>query len=98
MDPFHYADAPPQNVRVLLNQQPVGAFDLAWNPDRIGEYEVLLPVHAARVGANLLTVASDTLNPIGRAGRVFPEIPRDEEVGIRLWYVRILPASGAAGA
>ncbi|MES1255559.1 MAG: hypothetical protein ABUS56_08125, partial [Acidobacteriota bacterium] len=98
MDPFHYADAPPQNVRVLLNQQPVGAFDLAWNPDRIGEYQVLLPAYAARVGANVLTVASDTLNPIGRAGRVFPEIPRDEQVGIRLWYVRIIPASGAAGA
>jgi hypothetical protein len=98
MDPLHYADAPPQRVHVLLNQHPVGVFDLQWHPERVGEYQVVLPPQAARLGANELTVWSDVVAPIGQIGAAFPEIPRDQRVGIRLWYVRIIPTTDTDGA
>jgi hypothetical protein len=30
--------------------------------------------------------------PIGKAGTAYPEIPRDREVGLRLWYMLVVPS------
>jgi hypothetical protein len=98
MDPLYYPGAPPQRVRVLVNQHPVGILDLGWNPERVGEYQLLLPRDAIRLGANEVSLWSDVMAPIGRTGTAFPEIPRAQAVGLRLWYLRIVPDDGRAHA
>ena len=92
MDPLHYPGASQQRVHVSLNGQPVSVLDLGWHPERVGAYTVVLPQTAVRRGSNALTLRSEEMVPIGRAGREFPEIPRDREVGLRFWYMLIAPS------
>lgn len=92
IDPLEHPDSPPQRVRVLLNGQPVGNFNLQWNPERIGEYELIPPTRILRKGINELTLLTETMIPMERAGTAFPEIARDQSVGLRFWYIAITPA------
>lgn len=95
MDPLSYPAAAPQKVRVLINRNLLAVFELSWNPLRVGEYEVSLPRGLVRQGLNDVTLWSEVMVPIGRAGTAFPEIARDQPVGLRLWYVLIIPGTGA---
>jgi hypothetical protein len=90
IDPL-YGDAR-QKVHLDLNGRPATILDLGWNPERVGQYEVSLPATDVKQGANELTLRSETMMPVGRAGSAYPEIPRDREVGVRLWYILIQPS------
>jgi hypothetical protein len=92
IDPLYYPGALPQRVQVDLNGKPFTVLSLAWNPERVGEYELTIPASAVDVGPNILTLHSERMTPIGRAGDAYREIPRDREVGVRLWYVLLTPA------
>jgi 4-amino-4-deoxy-L-arabinose transferase-like glycosyltransferase len=91
VDPLDYPDSPLQTLSVALNDHLLGSFRLTYTPGHIGEYQVSVPSDAVRPGLNALTLSAPVLTPIARAGVVFPEIPRDQAVGVRLWYVRIIP-------
>ena len=90
IDPLY--DAVQQKVHVELNGHPVAVLALGWNPERVGQYEALIRATDVRRGLNQLTLRSEVMMPIGRAGTAYPEIPRDREVGLRLWYMIIEPS------
>jgi hypothetical protein len=92
IDPLDYAGAPVQTVHLSLNGSPIGALDLGWNPERVGEYSIVLPQSAVRQGLNTLTFRSKQMVPVARAGSAFPEMPRDSEVGFRFWYILVVPS------
>jgi 4-amino-4-deoxy-L-arabinose transferase-like glycosyltransferase len=92
IDPLHYPEAPLQRVHVSLNGRSIAALDLSSNPERVGEYPLVLPRDAVRRGSNELILRSERMVPIGKAGTEFPEIPRDREVGLRLWYMLVVPS------
>ncbi len=92
IDPLHYPEAPLQRVHVSLNGRSIAALDLLSKPERVGEYPLVLPLAAVRRGSNELILRSERMVPIGKAGTEYPEIPRDREVGLRLWYMLVEPS------
>ena len=91
IDPLHFDGAPAQAVDVSLNGVAVETLQLTWNPNRVGEYQLIFPADAVRTGLNELRLRSHHMIPIGRAGRLYPELPRDREVGFRFWYILVSP-------
>lgn len=91
MNPLGDSETLRQKVRVLINQQTVGVFQLQWDAERVGQYEVSPAAGVLRRGMNEITLQSERMVPIGHTGGAFPEIPRDRDVGVRLWYVLIAP-------
>ena len=89
MDPVD--PAVQERVTVLFNRRMVGAFRLSWNPERMGSYRVRIPEHLVRAGRNELTVVPHTLVSAGSAGPQFAWLHPAERIGVRLWYVRVLP-------
>ena len=92
LDPLGDSATLRQKVRVLINQQTVEVLQLQWDPERVGQYEVSPPAGVLRRGMNEITLQSENMVSIGHTGDAFPEIPRDRDVGVRLWYVLIVPA------
>lgn len=80
-----------QRLAVLFNGQFVARFDLTWNPERVGSYRLRVQPDQVRTGRNELTLVPDTLVTAGSAGPRFSWLPADEPIGLRLWYVRVLP-------
>jgi len=80
-----------QRVRVQLNRRPVGALDLVWNPERVGSYRLRLPADAVRVGRNELVLIPESMVAAGAAGPRFAWLEPGQLIGVRLWYVRVLP-------
>lgn len=80
-----------QRLSVLFNRQFVARFPLSWNPERVGSYRLLLHAHQVRSGDNEVMLVPDTLVAAGRAGPRFAWLKPEERIGIRLWYVRVLP-------
>ena len=89
MDPVQ--ETAGQRVTVLLNRQLVGRPALTWDPQRVGSYRVLLGERAVRAGINELTLIPESLTPARDAGPRFGWLDPDARIGIRLWYVRVLP-------
>ena len=58
-------------VHVFANGRTVSAFDLQWNPTRVGTYQVQLPAATLRVGFNRLTLRARTRD--------------DALAGMRIW-------------
>ena len=88
MDPVD--PAAQQRVSVLFNGQLVGRPGLMWEADRVGSYRV--PVRANLVReTNELTIIPDALVNAGSAGPRFAWLDPAARLGVRLWYVRILP-------
>jgi hypothetical protein len=60
LDPFPrpLPDSPvtPSVLEVVLNGAPVAQVQLAWNPERVGSYDVLLPRAFVRRGTNALSL------------------------------------------
>jgi hypothetical protein len=77
-------------VSVLFNGHFVGALRLSQNPDRVGSYSVRVQPHMVR-SDNELVIVPETLVAAGSAGPRFSWIDPDERIGVRLWYVRVIP-------
>jgi hypothetical protein len=80
-----------QRLSVLFNRQFVARFPLTWNPERVGAYRLPLHAYQVRNGSNEVVLIPDTLVAAGNAGPRFAWLKPEERIGIRLWYVRILP-------
>ena len=91
MDPIPFDSAPPQHVQVLLGGREVAKLALTWNPQRIGAYEIDVPVEIVAGGRTRLDFVADYRWPLDRAGPAFPELARSVTAGFRLWYVRLTP-------
>ena len=78
-------------LNVLFNGHQVGSFKLTSDPERAGSYRMTLRPHQVRAGANDLTLLPETLVTAGSAGPRFAWLAPEERIGVRLWYVRILP-------
>lgn len=85
--------APPawQSMTVLFNSQVVLRTPLDWNPQRVGAYRVHLPVEWMKRGTNQLTLVTEPLIAAGSAGPKFRWLDPADRIGVRLWYVRVVP-------
>lgn len=83
LDPFPHPTADAADrlpaVRVLVNDHLVATFDLRWNPERVGAYEIHVPRNVTTSGVNRLVVV--------------PEAKPGGPDRVRLWYVRIRPVA-----
>ena len=91
LHPIDVTGGPEQNVDVTLNDRAIASLPLVWNPDRMGEYRVEIPAEVLRPGLNELAFRSSRMMPVGEGTEIFPELPRDQPVAFRLWYVVIVP-------
>ena len=85
------APARQRTVSVLFNSQLVAVFHLGWDPARIGSYDVPLPTAWVKSGINELTLVPDATVPQTEAGPRFVWADPSTTLGVRLWYVRLLP-------
>jgi 4-amino-4-deoxy-L-arabinose transferase-like glycosyltransferase len=76
---------------VLFNRHMLGHLRLAWNPDRFGTYRLHVPERMVRAGSNEVIIIPDELVPASSAGPRFAWLDPAERLGVRLWYVRVLP-------
>jgi hypothetical protein len=79
-----------RKVWLLVNGSLAGILSLTWDPQRVGSYPVRLPARSVRE-VNELTFIPDTLVAAGSAGPHFAWLDPREQLGVRLWYVRVLP-------
>ena len=96
MDPVE--PAMQQRVNVFFNGHLIGRPNLLWDPTRVGSYRV--PVRADMVRpTNELVLRPEAMVQAGSAGARFSWLDPAERVGVRLWYVRVLPlAAPRSGA
>jgi len=80
----------PQRVGLLVNGHFVGMPRLSWDPERAGTYRVRVPADRVRA-TNVLTIIPEVLVPAGSAGPRFAWLDPADRIGVRLWYVRVLP-------
>ena len=81
----------PEEVDVLFNRHLIGRLRLTWNPERVGSYRLRLREDIVTAGSNELIVVPSSVLPAGSAGPRFSWLDPAEPIGVRLWYVRILP-------
>ena len=81
-----------EHVRVLLNGILVGSPRLSWDPERVGSYRLPVSRRIVRAGDNHLTIIPETLVAAGSAGPRFAWLDPTDRVGVRLWYVRVMPS------
>lgn len=77
-------------VWLLVNGTLTAVLKLTWDPERVGSYHVALPADRVQ-RINELTFIPDTLVTAGSAGPHFAWLDPREQLGVRLWYVRVLP-------
>jgi hypothetical protein len=80
-------------VNVLFNRHFVASLNLSVNPERVGSYRMLVRADMVRPGRNELVIIPETLVTAASAGPRFAWLDPGERIGVRLWYVRVLPAS-----
>jgi hypothetical protein len=89
VDPFPPPAAPGTTGSTLLvfaNGRPIGRVALAWDPERVGWYEVRLPRDATRAGFNQIELALEAgISPVASGGAGTPP-------AFRLWYLLVRPA------
>ncbi len=78
-------------VDVLFNGHFVAALRLLWDPARMGSYRIPIREEFVRAGGNELTLAPATLVPAGAVGPRLAWLDPGARVGVRLWYVRVIP-------
>ena len=81
----------PEEVDVLFNRHLVGRLRLAWNPERVGSYRLRLREEIVSAGSNELILVPSSVVPAGSAGPGFSWLDHAERIGVRMWYVRVLP-------
>jgi hypothetical protein len=85
-----------QSLTVLFNSQVVLRTALAADPLRVGAYRVRLPQAWMHAGANQLTLIADPLVTAASAGPRFAWMDPADRIGVRFWYVRVVPLSPGA--
>jgi hypothetical protein len=80
-----------ERVSVLFNRHLVAALRLTWNPERVGSYRFPVRASMVRESDNEITIVPETLVEASRAGPRFAWLDPRQRVGVRLWYVRVLP-------
>jgi hypothetical protein len=81
----------PEHVDVLFNRHLIGRLRLAWNPERVGSYRLRVREEIVSSGSNELILVPSSVMPAGSAGPRFTWLDPAEHIGVRLWYVRVLP-------
>jgi hypothetical protein len=81
----------PTTVQVLFNQQQAATLTLTSNPERMGSYRISLPASMVRAGDNELALVTDPMVNAAAAGPRFSWLDPASRLGVRLWYVRVLP-------
>lgn len=89
LDPV--APAVQSRVRVLFNGHYVGDFPMTWDPERVGTYRLRVRAPIVNEGGNLLTIIPDRTVAAAAAGPAFAWLDPETEIGLRVWYVRVLP-------
>jgi hypothetical protein len=80
-----------QRVSVLFNGRFSARFTLALNPERMGSYRMRLQPPDVRAGRNEVVLIPERLVPATSAGPRFAWIAPEARIGVRVWYVRVLP-------
>jgi hypothetical protein len=88
IDPVDPARTEP--VSVLFNRHLVGVLRLSWNPERVGSYRVRVSPEMVKAD-NELTIIPGAVVEAGSAGPRFAWLDPADRIGVRLWYVRVLP-------
>jgi hypothetical protein len=81
----------PEQVDVLFNRHLVGRLRLTWNPERVGSYRLHLRQDIVTAGSNELIIVPASVMPAASAGPRFSWLDPAERIGVRVWYVRVLP-------
>ena len=81
----------PEHVDVLFNRHLIGRLRLSWNPERVGSYRLRVREAIVSAGSNELILIPSSLVPVSSAGPRFAWLNPTERIGVRLWYVRVLP-------
>lgn len=81
----------PERVDVLFNRRLVGRLRLSWDPERVGSYRLRVREDVVNAGSNELIVIPASTVPAGSAGPWFAWLDPADRIGVRLWYVRVLP-------
>jgi hypothetical protein len=89
LDPI--APNSPEQVDVLFNRHLVGRLSPTTNPERVGSYRLRLREDIVNAGSNELILVPSSMTPAASAGPRFAWLDPAERLGVRLWYVRILP-------
>jgi Dolichyl-phosphate-mannose-protein mannosyltransferase len=88
--PLEGATIEKTTLRVFLNDQAVARFDLGFNPERVGTYDVRLPRTVVKTGFNRLTFAAETLRTASRLDEPGRRAAAgDASANVRLWYVQV---------
>ena len=77
-------------LTVLFNTQVIGRLSLSWNPERIGSYRLSLPAAWTVAGDNEIVLVQDKMVTAAAAGPQFAWLDPGAELGVRLWYLRVL--------
>lgn len=77
-------------VSVLFNRQLLGSLPLTVDARRMGSYRLRLPATQVKSGRNELLLVPDVMAMAGAAAPHLGWLAPAQEVGVRLWYVRIL--------
>jgi hypothetical protein len=77
-------------LTVLFNRQLIGRLNLSWNPERIGTYRLSLPAAWVRAGGNQIELVQEKMVTAAEAGPSFAWIDPAAQLGIRLWYLRVI--------
>jgi len=80
---------------VLLNRQLLAILPFVWNADKVGSYPLQLPEGKVRVGSNELTIVPDVVVPAASVALRVPAEQAGDNLGVRLWYVRVLATAPA---
>ena len=81
----------PEAVDVLFNRHLIGRLRLSWNPERVGSYRLRLREEIVNRGSNEVIIIPSSVMPAAAAGPKLAWLDPAEEVGVRLWYARVIP-------
>jgi hypothetical protein len=81
----------PESVDVLFNRHLIGRLRLSWNPERVGSYRLRLREEIVNRGSNEVIIIPSSVMPAAAAGPTLAWLDPAEEVGVRLWYARVIP-------
>jgi hypothetical protein len=74
----------------VINRRLLAIVRLGWTADRMGAYRLHLPESDVAVGRNELTLVPDAMVSAGSLGPRFEWLNPQTQIGVRLWYVRVL--------
>ena len=82
-----------QRLNVVFNGQFVRRFGLDYDPQRVGAYQLRIPAAHVRAWRNHLTLLPEPTIAAASAGPAYAWMAPNEQIGIRVWYVRVLGAA-----